>query len=179
MNLPNKITVSRFAAAPLFLAFLIRYHRTGVSGYYLAALAVFTLAAISDGLDGYLARTRNQRTRLGAFLDPLADKFFLNSAIVALSLGITPFFRVPAWFAILVISRDLLIVGGALVIRLFKGGVEIVPNWWGKSAAVLQMASVIWILLKIPFPDLIIFATAAITLISGITYIRAGIKQLE
>lgn len=179
MNLPNKITISRFAAAPLFLMFLIHYNRTGIHGYYIAALVTFSLAAISDGLDGYLARTRNQRTRLGAFLDPLADKLFLNSAIVVLALGIKPLFRIPTWFAILIISRDLLIVGGALLIRLFQGKVEVVPSWWGKSAAVLQMSTVIWILLKIPCPRFVIFTTAAITLISGVTYIRAGIKQLE
>jgi cardiolipin synthase len=179
MNLPNKITLSRFAAAPLFLVALIYYDRTGFVAYYVAALVVFTLASISDGLDGYIARTRKLRTRLGTILDPLADKLFLDSAVSILAVGIKPLFPIPAWFAVLIISRDLLIVGGALIIRFMKGRVEVDPSWWGKGAAVLQMASVLWILFRIPGPETVLYATALITVISTITYIRSGIRQLE
>ncbi len=179
MNLPNKITISRFAAAPLFLLSLIYYDRTGIYGYYVTALVIFALAAISDGLDGYLARSRDQRTKLGAYLDPLADKLFLNSAIILLAILRNPLFPIPAWFAVLVVSRDLLIVGGALLIRLFKGKIEVRPNWLGKAAAVGQMAAVIWVLIKLPEPRIIIYATAFFIAASGIAYLRDGIRQLD
>ncbi len=179
MNLPNKITISRFAAAPLFLLSLIYYDRTGVYGYYVAALVIFALAAISDGLDGWLARSLNQRTKLGAYLDPLADKLFLNSAIILLAILRNPLFPIPAWFVVLVISRDLLIVGGSLLIRLLKGKIEVRPNWLGKTAAVGQMATVIWVLIKLPQPRIIIYATALFIAASGFTYLRDGIRQLE
>lgn len=179
MNLPNKITLSRFAAAPLFLVALIYYHKSGIEAYYVASLVIFALAAISDGLDGYLARSWDMRTRLGTFLDPLADKLFLNSAIVVLAILKNPLFPIPAWFAILVVSRDLLIVGGALLIHLLKGKIEVKPNWWGKIATVMQMVTVIWVLFRIPSPRIIIYPAAFFSVISGITYLRSGIRQLE
>ncbi len=179
MNLPNKITVGRFFAIPLFLLALIYYNRSGRQSFYFAALFIFALAAISDGLDGYIARSRNMKTKLGAVLDPIADKLLLNSAIILLAYGIGDLYQIPIWFAVLVVSRDLLIVGGALVIRWFKGDLQVKPCWWGKIAAVLQMGMVIWVLIKLPRPEIILTATIFFLIASGISYLRDGVRQLE
>ena len=179
MNLPNKITLGRFFAIPLFLLALIYYNRTGDSVYYFAALLIFALAAISDGLDGYIARSRKMKTRLGAAIDPLADKLMLNSAIIVLAFGIKGLYQIPIWFAVLVVSRDLLIVGGALVIRWFKGDLQVKPCWWGKTAAVLQMVVVAWVLIKLPRPEIILIAALFFLVASAISYLRGGVRQLE
>ena len=179
MNLPNKITIGRFFSIPLFLLALIYYNRSGRQPYYFAALLIFSLAAISDGLDGYIARSRKMKTKLGAVLDPLADKLMLNSAIIVFAFGIKGFYQIPIWFAVLVISRDVLIVGGALIIRWFKGDLKIEPCWWGKTAAVLQMVVVAWVLIKLPRPEIILSAAVFFLVASGISYLRGGIRQLE
>lgn len=140
---------------------------------------MFALAAFSDGLDGFLARRLNRRTRLGAILDPLADKVFLNTAIVLLSLGIRGLYRFPHWFAVMVLGRDLLILLGALLIKRQKGSLEAVPNALGKTTAVLQMVLVIWVLLGLPRPDLAMYATAAFTIASGIGYLFYGVRRLR
>lgn len=184
MNIPNRITVTRFILTPVFMAAMIYYRKTGAIHYYYLALTVFALSSISDGLDGYIARTRKMKTRLGAVLDPLADKFFLNAAIVLLSLGIRDLYRLPVWFAVLVVSRDALIVGGGLIIRWFKGDLKVEPNLWGKTTAVLQMALVIWILINPHNPPegfnrAITYLVAFFTVVSGAFYLRSGISQIE
>lgn len=179
MNLPNKITIGRFFSIPFFLLALIYYNRTERPAYYFAALLIFALAAISDGLDGYIARSRNKKTRLGAALDPMADKLMLNSAIILLAFGIGDLYQIPIWFAVLVVSRDLLIVGGALVIRWFNDDLRIRPCWWGKTAAVLQMGLVVWVLIKLPRPEIILFAAVFFLIVSGVFYLRDGVRQLE
>lgn len=143
---------------------------------------MFLLAAFSDGLDGYLARSRGQITRLGTILDPLADKFLLNTAVVGMVLLHRNYpqagFPVPVWFAVLMVSRDLLIVSGALAIRIVRSAIEIRPSVFGKAAAVAEMAAVIWLLLKIPRPEIIFWPAAVLIAISGIGYLFAGLRQL-
>ncbi|MDP8237391.1 MAG: CDP-diacylglycerol--glycerol-3-phosphate 3-phosphatidyltransferase [Candidatus Erginobacter occultus] len=177
MNLPNQITIGRLAAVPFFAAALLLYGRTGNPVYYGAALVIFVLAVISDGLDGYLARSRNQQTRLGTFLDPLADKFLLDCALVILALGMGNLYRIPAWFAGVVIARDLVLL--ALAIRFHsrwdRGEVRIRPSIWGKTSAVLVMAIVIWVLIHPSGPPLMItrfalYLTAGLTVVSGVLY---------
>jgi len=179
MNLPNKITVSRLAAVPIFAAALLLYGSTGEAAYYWAALAVFFLAVISDGLDGYLARSRNQQTRLGTLLDPLADKILLDTGLVILALGVGSLYRIPAWFVLVVVVRDLILLG--LAIRCYprwvRGEVRIRPNAWGKTSAVLVMAIVIWVLIHPsgppPVPTRIaLFLAAILTSAAGCSYLR-------
>jgi len=182
VNLPNKITISRFFVPPLFLAALWLYSREGKEVYYCLALIVFVLGAISDGLDGYLARSRGMTTKLGTVLDPLADKFFLNSAVVGMALltraGHTDF-PVPTWFAVLMVGRDLLILSGGAVVRLLRGKVEVRPTLAGKFTAVAEMAVVIWLLLRIPRPEFIIWTTSVGIAVSGAGYLASGWRQLR
>ncbi len=136
VNLPNLLTTLRLLLLPLFLTLLV-YRRPG------PALAVLVLAALSDALDGLLARWLDQKTAIGSFLDPLADKLLSVSGFVTLAL-IGP---IPAWFVIVVISRDVLISLGALVLYLHDGRLEIAPSLTGKAAMLGQFATLVLTLL--------------------------------
>ncbi|MCH7646671.1 MAG: CDP-alcohol phosphatidyltransferase family protein, partial [Nitrospinae bacterium] len=114
MNLPNGITLLRILVIPFFVMLLIY----GMAGW---ALGVFILTAITDAIDGYIARTRKQRTPLGEVLDPLADKLLLTTAFITLA-----YLRIlPAWLAILVVSRDVILVFGSLLLHLITGSLRL------------------------------------------------------
>ena len=149
MTTANKITIVRILLIPFFVTEMIYYTRTGAEFHRLIALICFAVAAISDGIDGYIARRYNQRSELGAFLDPMADKLLLVSAIVVLSFDNGSHLdRIPLWVTTTIISRDLLLLFGAAVIHYTVGDVNIRPRFVGKLATVLQMVMVIWGLLK-------------------------------
>lgn len=178
MNLPNKITVGRLAAVPFFAALLLLYGRTEDGFYYWAALALFVLAVTSDGLDGYLARSRGQQTRLGTLLDPLADKLLLDTSLVILAAGVGKLYRIPVWFPVVVIARDLILF--VLSIRFYtrwtRGEVRIRPNAWGKTSAVMVMAIVIWVLLHRDGPPetvtrIALYLAGLLTAVSGALYL--------
>jgi CDP-diacylglycerol--glycerol-3-phosphate 3-phosphatidyltransferase len=150
------------------------------------AIAIFLVAAVSDGLDGYVARRYNQRSSLGVVLDPLADKGLLLSGIITLSISnwsdIDPDYgRFPAWFPVLVISRDAVILVGAMILYLLNGRVHVKPNWTGKVATVLQMVAIGWVMLQLQFLPLlsVVIAAGAFTFISGIVYVTDGVRQLQ
>src|ERR1700756_1402638 len=176
---------------PVFVALAIYYGESIQRGAPLewqrfAAIAVFLLAAVSDGLDGYVARRYNQRSSLGVILDPLADKGLLLSGIITLSISnwsdINPDYgRFPAWFPVLVISRDAVILVGAMILYLLNGKVHVKPNWTGKVATVLQMVAIGWVMLQLRFIPLLYMVAAAgvFTLISGIVYVTDGVRQLQ
>src|SRR5206468_11327415 len=117
---------------------------------------IFLIASISDGLDGYVARRYKQRSSLGVILDPIADKGLLLSGIITLSISnwskIDPDYgRFPVWFPVLVISRDAVILVGAVVLYLLNGKVDVKPNWTGKVATVLQMIASGWVMVQLYF----------------------------
>ena len=150
------------------------------------AITVFLLAAISDGLDGYVARRYNQRSSLGVILDPIADKGLLLSGIITLSISnwsqIDPHYgKFPAWFPVLVITRDAVILIGSAVLHVLNGTVRVRPSWTGKVATVLQMAAIAWVMLQIHILPLIyvVFAAGFFTLVSGMIYVRDGVRQLS
>jgi cardiolipin synthase len=174
INIPNMLTVLRILLTPLLVIFLQRR----MMG---SALLVFTIAGISDGLDGFLARTFNQRTVLGAYLDPLADKLLLMSAFVSLAfLGI-----LPSWLTVVVISRDILIVLGIAICTLWHVHVAIRPSKISKVTTFVQIATIFFLLLDthIPASDLIktslIWGTAIVTTASGIHYLYLGLHLLQ
>jgi cardiolipin synthase (CMP-forming) len=172
VNLPNLLTTLRLLLLPLFLMLLV-YRRTGL------ALAVLLLAALSDALDGLLARWLEQRTAIGSFLDPLADKLLSVSGFVTLSL-IGP---IPAWFVIIVISRDVIISLGALVLYLHDGGLEISPTWTGKAAMLGQFATLVLtlaLMLSAVAERLwegTLVLTAVLTVASGLQYLWRGLRR--
>jgi cardiolipin synthase len=191
MTTANKITVVRILMIPVFVTMAIYYGQSiqrsaPLEWQRFTAIAIFLVAAVSDGLDGYIARRYKQRSTLGAILDPIADKGLLLSAIITLSISnwsdIDPEYgRFPAWFPVLVITRDAVILVGAGVLHLLNGKVQVKPSWTGKVATVLQMAAIAWVMLQLHFLSLlyVVIAAGVFTFISGIIYVMDGVRQLQ
>lgn len=187
MTLASKITLARIALVPVYAVFVARYGLTVAAGtpdesLRWWAVAIFILAASTDGLDGWIARRFNQRSKFGAFIDPLADKFLLITAIVFLSAF--PWdpqgWRIPAWFAWLVIGRDTLIVLGIILVKRRAGEVHYQPHWAGKVCTVTQIIAIGWVMLKFQFlhPDFPCALAAIFTLASGYQYFREACRQI-
>src|SRR3974377_1753673 len=141
MTTANKITIARILLIPFFVVEVLYYVRTGNEVHRIMALLSFAIAAIFDGVDGYIARRYNQRSELGAILDPLADKLLLVSGIVLLSFDHRPLFEtVPLWMTCTIIGRDILLLAGLIVIQMTVGKVAVRPRMLGKIATVFQMA---------------------------------------
>lgn len=194
MTTANKITITRILAIPIFVAMAIYYGRGVQQGHpqewqRLAAILVFMLAAISDGLDGYIARHYNQRTRLGLILDPIADKGLLLAGIITLTFS-NWHYEFPLWFPILVISRDIVVVLGSLLLQFLNGKVQVKPSRTGKVATALQMVSIAAAMLQNDRPettgkfdftwmDGLVSIAGLFTFISAIGYVLDGIRQLQ
>lgn len=191
MTTANKITVVRILMIPAFVTMAIYYGESIKRGAPLewqryAAITIFILAAVSDGLDGYVARRYNQRSTLGVYLDPIADKGLLLSGIITLSISnwsesAPEYGRFPAWFPVLVISRDVVILVGTMILYLLNGKVHVKPKWTGKVATVLQMIAIGWVMLQLRFIPLfyVVVVAGLFTLISGIVYVTDGVRQLQ
>ena len=174
VNLPNLISIARIVSIPLFIILLI-------DQLYDWALLVFIGAAVSDAVDGLLARLLHQRTVLGAYLDPAADKLLSASSFVALAiLNI-----LPGWLAVIVISRDVIISLGILILFLTSHSLMIQPSLASKLTTLFQICTVIYSLLSkfsSPWPlgmDFLVWGTASLTIISGLQYIGRGVKILN
>lgn len=181
MTTANKVTVLRILLVPFFIFLLLSYGKSADDIHRWAALACFGVAALLDGVDGYIARRFNQKSELGAVLDPLADKLLLVSALILLGFERDRLTPLPVWVNLTVISRDVLLVLGLAVIHFTVGTVRVKPRWTGKSATVAQMALVLWCLLKWPAACQFYLAVAAtlLTAVSGAQYIWDGIRQLS
>ena len=186
MTTANKITILRILLVPFFIVQVVYYVEKGNEWNRLLAILSFAIAAMSDALDGYIARKYNQHTELGAVLDPLADKLLLVSGMVLLSLDHRPLLaQLPIWFVATVFSRDVLLVLGMGIIYYACGKVTVRPRFVGKVATVLQMIAVLWTLLKwtegtgaMLWQGWVIGATLG-TGISGLLYIQDGVRQLN
>jgi CDP-diacylglycerol--glycerol-3-phosphate 3-phosphatidyltransferase len=182
MTTANKITILRILLIPFFVVEVLYYTKAGNEVHRLLAIISFALAAICDGVDGYVARRFNQRSELGAILDPLADKLLLVSGIVVLSFDHAPYLEsVPLWLTGTIMGRDVLILIGMLLIQFMVGKVKVRPRVVGKIATVLQMVVVLWIMLKWRESWLraLTLATAICTGISGLFYVWDGSRQLS
>lgn len=182
MTTANKITIARILLIPFFVVEILYYVRTNNEIHRALGVTAFAVAAVCDGVDGYIARHFNQRSELGAILDPLADKLLLVSGIVLLSIDHGPALQViPLWLTGTIIGRDILMLAGLIVIQMTVGKVKVRPRILGKIATVLQMAVVIWVLLKWPEQPLFwLTLTAALcTGISGLLYVWDGTRQMS
>jgi cardiolipin synthase len=174
INIPNILTVLRILVTPLFVIFLIRNQH----GY---ALLVFVFAGVSDGLDGLIARWLNQRSDLGAVLDPIADKLLLTAAYI--TLGILK--DIPGWLAVLVISRDVLIVTGIAVLTFADIHFDIRPSLVSKWTTVFQILLIGVSLLEFDFSGaqtlqaVLGWVTAGMTVLSGLHYTYLGLNILQ
>src|SRR6266404_2550926 len=182
MTTANKITILRILLIPFFVVEVLYYVKDGHEVHRLLALLSFAVAAICDGVDGYIARRYNQRSELGAILDPLADKLLLVSGIVVLSFDHRPYLEtVPLWLTGTIIGRDILLLVGLVIIQMIVGTLKVHPRIVGKIATVLQMIVVLWILLKWEkrWLSIWIVSAAVCTGISGLLYVWDGVRQLS
>ncbi|NLU37071.1 MAG: CDP-diacylglycerol--glycerol-3-phosphate 3-phosphatidyltransferase [Clostridiales bacterium] len=169
MNLANKITILRIILIPLFIVLL----SIPIKHNTLIAAIVFTAAACTDSLDGYVARKRNEVTNFGKFVDPLADKLLVASALICL----VEMDKVPAVAAIIIISREFVITGFRLLAA--TEGKIIAASWWGKLKTVSQIVAIVALMLDnfpfqntgIPFDKAALYFSVLVTIISGIDYI--------
>ena len=175
MNLPNKLTILRTIMIPVFLIFLY-IPGLGMTGDVLAA-AIFVLASFTDLLDGKIARKYNLVTNFGKFMDPLADKLLVCSALIAL----VDLNRIPAWVVIIIIAREFIISGFRLVAS--DNGVVIAANYWGKFKTVSQMAMIIVLIADFGgvfdmVGTVLIWIATALTVISLVDYVWANREVL-
>ena len=180
MNFANKISTFRILTVPFFVSCLIYYQYPQKDYLRFIALGIFILGVISDAVDGYIARKSKQISKAGMVLDPLGDKLLLMSAFICLS-TITDFphqIKFPLWAMLIVISRDIIILLGAMVIYIVKQQISIFPTKWGKLTTTFQMFSVISVLLQFEYSYVIWSIAIFFTLISGIDYIKRGFKSL-
>jgi len=171
MNIPNTLTITRIALIPVFITAII-YSRNDY------ALYLFLVAALTDVFDGFFARMKNQRTRLGTFLDPLADKFLLVSSFVVFSV----YGWIPKWLAITVISRDIIVVTGWFILYFITGTARVEPSLLGKATIWIESLLIAYILITINLPilpdiaDAFFLVTAAISILSAIHYMYRGLR---
>lgn len=177
LNLPNFFTLIRIVTIPFFLVLLS-------SGLYLEALIVFIVSGLTDALDGAVARIMRQQTSLGAYLDPMADKLLVMSSFIMLGL----MGAIPSWMAVLVVSRDIIILFGYGVIYfLVEERLIVQPSLIGKLTTVFQLVTVGVVLLFLYDPqftvawldDFLIFTTALTTVVSGFQYIYRALVWLQ
>jgi cardiolipin synthase (CMP-forming) len=174
LNIPNLLTLTRLFLVPVFLA-LLSEHRFGY------ALYVFCAAGLTDSLDGTIARWFDLRTEIGALLDPFADKLLLLSAFV----GLTVENAIPGWLLGVVITRDVVIVFGYFLLLFYTDErLPVHPSYLGKAATCMQLATVVGALAVIgqnwaELWHLLLYATAAITALSGMHYAYKGLVWLS
>ncbi|AOR23294.1 CDP-diacylglycerol--glycerol-3-phosphate 3-phosphatidyltransferase [Clostridium taeniosporum] len=186
MNLANKLTLIRIFLVPVFLVFIVV--KRIPYGSFIATI-IFVLAALTDKLDGYIARSRNQVTNFGKFMDPLADKLLVTTALITL----VEMHIVPSWAAIIIIAREFAVSGLRTVAA--SDGRVIAASWWGKIKTVIQIIAIVLLLLQVnigdsryltklvinsefwrnffnTIPSIMLIAAVIITIISGYDYFR-------
>ncbi len=179
MSLANKISIFRILLVPVIVAALLYYH-PGRDWMRFVAFGLFLIGMVSDAVDGMIARLHQQQTELGTLLDPIADKSLILGTLISCSVirGLPEFMRIPAWFNLLVISRDVLLVAGAIVLFAMKGRWNVQPSLLGKWTTAAQMLVIPTVLLGLPGKSLLLNVAAAFTVASAATYVRSGIRAL-
>ena len=180
LTFANKVTLARILIVPFFVATIL-YYSPQRDYLRLVALGIFGMAVASDLIDGYIARTRKQKTQAGAILDPLADKLLLMSAFICLYKVGEQFwaFSFPLWLVVAVISRDVILLLGSMIIQLVNGRLLIAPTIWGKATTFFQVFCIMGLLLQIEVSSYLWYVTALLTIISASGYIYDGIKTLN
>jgi len=172
VNVPNVLTLARILAVPVLVVALLDETPDGD----VIAAAVFALAAVTDGLDGYIARRRKQITTFGKLMDPLADKLLVIAALISLvSLD-----RLDAWIAMVIIARELAVTGLRGVAA--EQGVVIAASWLGKAKTSLQIAAIICLIAFDPAPtwaEVLLYVAVAFTVVSGVDYFLGVRKRID
>lgn len=176
MNLPNKLTILRVCMIPFFVFFLLN---TSISGSQYAAALIFIAASLTDTLDGYIARKYNLVTNFGKFMDPLADKLLVCSALI----GFVELGRIPSWIVIIIISREFIISGFRLIAA--DNGIVIAASYWGKFKTVSQMIMAVLLIVHLENPayqmaeQAFIWISLILTVVSLLDYVIKNKEVLK
>ena len=176
--MPNLITLARILIVPFFFTTLLYYHPEK-DHLRLWAFGLCLTGALTDSIDGLVARIRKETTQLGRFLDPLADKLLLLSGYLGLLFAKEFPLVPPLWVIVTIVFRDLIIVGGLVMLFVSGRQIEVRPNLLGKATTALQMVTLLSILLLFPVSPWFWNITAILTILSGLTYIVREMKQLR
>jgi cardiolipin synthase len=182
MTWATRITVFRIILIPIFIGLMVAYGDTveagrAVEAWRYGAIAVFIIASLSDALDGYLARHCNQRSALGALLDPVADKLLLLAVLVVF--GLIPPRYFPLWFTVIILSRDAILLLGYFVVRHFLNHVDIRPHWTGKLSTFFAFLAIAAVLFQAgPWIGRLCAVGAFFAVICTLVYIRLGLDLL-
>ncbi len=177
MNLANRITIARVLMIPIFIIILF----SGINNSNYIAAIIFAIAAATDGLDGHIARSRNQITTFGKFIDPLADKLLVSSALICMiQLG-----QVPAWIVVVIIAREFTITGFRIIAA--SEGITIAASPLGKIKTSTQLIAIIAILIdnfpfkyiNFPFDTIMLYIALIFTVLSGIDYLYRNREVLK
>jgi cardiolipin synthase len=188
LSLANRITIIRFFCIPFFILLLVYYDKSVLRGddndlLRIFAAVIFIATFFLDAVDGYIARSRNQITRLGTIIDPLTDKTLLLSALILLSYASENSYErhLPVWFVWLVLCRDVMLVAGAMLIHFISGTVSVHPRLFGKATTFFQALLILWALLNLPEKPFafLLWTATVLTVVSGAQYFFDGIRQFD
>lgn len=181
MTFADKVSSIRIILIPFFVSLLFYFDKNHLYLRY-ALLGIFGLAVLSDFFDGLVARIKKEKSDLGQIIDPLADKLLMLTAFIsmyALRHSLPLEFKIPLGVVLTIVSRDLIILFGFLIMHLLKMQVSIAPTLWGKLTTFFQMATILSVLMDLTFSWIIWSLAASFTVISGIDYFSRGIKALN
>jgi cardiolipin synthase len=179
ITIPTLFTISRILAVPIIIGAMVQ-------SYWGVAFFFFLFACLTDLIDGFLARLLNEKTFLGACLDPVADKLLLISCFSTLAFVSTPLFSIPQTFVFFVIGKELLQIIGALIIYIIRGHLDVHPTWLGKTTTCIQMFFILWLFFCyffcwMPIKTYYVMLGIMIFFISAafIQYMRIGLRILK
>jgi len=178
MTFANWLTVGRILLVPFFIISLV-YYRPGFEVYRIVAFWIFAFAAVTDAVDGFIARRWNQVSKLGTLIDPVADKCLVVSGFLAIALSPAFTLKPPVWIVIVILSREVIILFALFIVTLIGSKISFEPNFLGKVTTVSQMLTLASLLLVLPTSPFLWYISAILTIISGIFYVVRGGKRLN
>ncbi len=184
MSFADKVSLLRILLIPLFISLLFYYNASRPYLKYII-VGIFSLAVLTDFFDGLVARLKKEKSKIGEIIDPLADKLLLLASFVCLyafrgNLPLKHSYSLPLYVVLVVVSRDIIILGGVLILYLFKVEIPIVPSFWGKLTTFFQMFTIFFVLLDVPYISPYIWNLAVVfTLISGYGYFMRGVRAIN
>lgn len=180
MNFANKVSIFRIISIPFFLSAVL-YYSPQRDFLRFIALGIFLLAVVSDFIDGYIARVKKQKTKFGSIVDPLADKLLLISSFLCLYIknDIYPGVFLPLGVVLVIISRDVIILLGAIIIYLMREDLNVKPSAFGKFTTFFQMLTIILFIMRFKFVNVVWVIAVFFTIVSGIDYLRKGVLILS
>jgi len=180
MSFADKLSVLRILLIPVFVSLLFYFNETRLYLRYVL-LAVFGIAVLTDFFDGLVARIKKEKSEIGQVIDPLADKLLLLTAFIslyALRNSLPLIHQIPLWVVLIIVSRDLIILLGVVILYFLKIEIPIAPSMWGKFTTFFQMITILSVIMDIPFSNIVWLLAVIFTLISGIGYFTRGIKSI-